>query len=48
MAEIHNRMPVILHKEDFATWLDRDIQESAPLLPLLVPFDASKMGAEPI
>ncbi len=48
MAEIHNRMPVILHEEDFGIWLDRDTQDPAPLLPLLVPFEASAMEAEPI
>lgn len=36
MATIHNRMPVILHKEDHAQWLAADTQDD--LEPLLVPY----------
>ena len=37
MAEIHNRMPVILEPDDFEVWLE---PESKPddLMPLLRPF----------
>jgi putative SOS response-associated peptidase YedK len=47
MAPIHNRMPVILSPEDYATWLN-----AAPttelLLPLLKPFSADQMEAYPV
>ncbi|MBB6675512.1 SOS response-associated peptidase [Cohnella nanjingensis] len=45
MADIHDRMPVILRPEDEARWLDRRIQDPAPLLPLLVPYPAGEMAA---
>jgi len=47
MADIHNRMPVILHPEDYATWLDRDNQNPAVIMPLMVPFEADAMEAVP-
>jgi putative SOS response-associated peptidase YedK len=36
VGKIHDRMPVILHKEDEATWLNPDIVEPERLLPLEV------------
>jgi putative SOS response-associated peptidase YedK len=43
-AEYHDRMPVILAKEDFDTWLDPGA-DPKELLALLTPFDAEKMAA---
>jgi putative SOS response-associated peptidase YedK len=43
VGEFHNRMPVILQKEDEETWLNPDISESAQLLPLLKSYPAEKM-----
>lgn len=43
MADIHNRMPVILRPEDESDWLGRDNNDVASLLKLLRPYDASKM-----
>jgi putative SOS response-associated peptidase YedK len=44
MADIHNRMPVILHEEDYDTWLaeteDREIIE-----PLLRPYEDNALEA---
>lgn len=37
MEPVHNRMPVILERDDWAMWLDRSIDNPADLLPLLVP-----------
>src|SRR4051794_30976416 len=37
MAPIHNRMPVVLDREDEGIWLDPDITEPERLLPLLRP-----------
>lgn len=42
----HNRMPAILRREDYATWLD-PATSHAELLSLLEPFDASRMTAVP-
>lgn len=36
MTAVHNRMPVILHKEDQAQWLAADTKED--LEPLLMPY----------
>jgi putative SOS response-associated peptidase YedK len=43
---IHNRMPVILHPDDYDRWLDPLNQEVAALQPLLTPFPAEAMRAE--
>ncbi|MEK3837362.1 SOS response-associated peptidase [Paenibacillus sp. FSL R7-0128] len=45
MADIHDRMPVILRSEDKADWLERDNDDVESLLKLLRPYDASKMRA---
>jgi putative SOS response-associated peptidase YedK len=36
-------MPVILHREDEAAWLNPDITEPEHLLPLLQPYPAEHM-----
>lgn len=43
MMEIHNRMPVILTKEDEKTWLDPANKDQSSLLQLLKPFDENQM-----
>ncbi|CAM4366194.1 SOS response-associated peptidase [Paenibacillus phoenicis] len=48
MAEIHNRMPVILQPEHEAEWLARDNTDTGSLLKLLQPYDAAKMRAYPV
>ncbi|MEC0094261.1 SOS response-associated peptidase [Paenibacillus macquariensis] len=45
MADIHDRMPVILHREDESDWLNRDHHDESTLLKLLRPFESSKMHA---
>ncbi|WP_044748965.1 SOS response-associated peptidase [Bacillus alveayuensis] len=45
MADIHNRMPVILRKEDEETWLNRSIEDNDLLHDLLKPFPADEMEA---
>ncbi|MBZ0304142.1 MAG: SOS response-associated peptidase [Anaerolineae bacterium] len=45
MASIHNRMPVILHREDYETWLAPDERKATDLEPLLKPFDVDQMAA---
>lgn len=48
VAEIHNRMPVILRPEDEASWLERSNQDANSLAQLMKPYDASKMRAYPV
>ena len=48
VGEIHNRMPVILHSEDYEMWLDPDFDEKEPLTTLLKPYPASEMEAYPV
>ena len=48
VEDIHNRMPVILHTEDYEMWLDPDFDEKEPLTTLLKPYPASEMEAYPV
>jgi len=48
MADIHDRMPVILRPEDEAEWLDRGNEDTRGLMTLLRPFAADKMRAYPV
>jgi putative SOS response-associated peptidase YedK len=48
VGPIHNRMPVILHPEDYALWLDPDFDEKEPLTTLLKPYPAEAMEAYPV
>ena len=45
-AEVHNRMPVILHADDYATWLTDDDPDE--LRGLLIPYPADQMAMEPV
>lgn len=45
MQSLHDRMPVILHPRDHATWLDTSPQTPEKLLPLIKPFPADAMSA---
>ncbi|MCH8146989.1 MAG: SOS response-associated peptidase [Planctomycetes bacterium] len=48
MADIHNRMPVILDPKDFAQWLDPSVQAADVLCPLLRSFPPGGMKAIPV
>jgi putative SOS response-associated peptidase YedK len=48
VSEIHHRMPVVLAPEDQGLWLDPDVRETDPLLPLLVPYPDDLMEAYPV
>lgn len=48
MAPIHNRMPVIIPREEYATWLDYKTTDAKKVLPLLAPYDEKKMRAYPV
>jgi putative SOS response-associated peptidase YedK len=45
MNEIHHRMPVILHPEDYGMWLDPDFDEKELLTSLLQPYPSDEMEA---
>ncbi|QGQ96141.1 SOS response-associated peptidase [Paenibacillus psychroresistens] len=47
MADIHDRMPVILRREDEQIWLDKQ-QKTEDLQALLRPFPTEKMIAYPV
>ncbi|MEK4060233.1 MULTISPECIES: SOS response-associated peptidase [unclassified Paenibacillus] len=48
MAEIHDRMPVILTSEAETAWLDRHNHDVPTLMKLLRPYDAEHMRAYPV
>ncbi|ASS76483.1 hypothetical protein CIG75_16970 [Tumebacillus algifaecis] len=48
VAPIHDRMPVILRREDEALWLDRDKHDAELLHSLLIPFPEDEMYAYPV
>ncbi|WP_429845606.1 SOS response-associated peptidase [Brevibacillus sp. FIR094] len=48
VADIHDRMPVILRQEDEGMWLDREKFDSNLLQSLLVPYDSDMMRAYPV
>lgn len=48
MVDIHNRMPMILHKENESEWLDRENKDVPSLLELLKLYEADKMRANPV
>ncbi|XOS94503.1 SOS response-associated peptidase [Brevibacillus laterosporus] len=48
MADIHDRMPVIIKREDESLWLNRDVQDGELLESLLLPFDEKQMKAYPV
>jgi putative SOS response-associated peptidase YedK len=43
VGRYHDRMPVILEKEDEEAWLNPDVVEPERVLPLLKPYPAGKM-----
>jgi putative SOS response-associated peptidase YedK len=45
---VHDRMPVILDPEDYDLWLDPHAQDRERIEPLLRPYDASQMTADPV
>ena len=42
-ADIHDRMPVILSDDNYDLWLDPELQDKEPLLPLLEPYPSDEM-----
>ncbi|MEL6814181.1 MAG: SOS response-associated peptidase [Cyanobacteria bacterium J06598_3] len=48
MAPIHNRMPVIIHPEDYDLWLDPYLQEGQHVQHLLRPYEPDAMHRYPV
>ena len=48
VAPIHNRMPVILPREAYDTWLDPETKDQSALAALLRPYPADAMTAYPV
>lgn len=48
MGPIHDRMPVILHPDEYELWLDEDVRKQDLRLELLKPYAASEMAAYPV
>ena len=48
VAPIHNRMPVILRRDDEQRWLDLSVRASEQILSLLAPLPSGLMEAYPV
>ena len=48
LANIHERMPVILRKEDFPLWLDPEFEGKEKLLGFLQPYPVGELIATAI
>lgn len=48
MSSIHDRMPVILERKDYEQWLAPGDQKAESLMPLMKPFDTSRMAAHAV
>lgn len=48
IANVHDRMPVILPREDYASWLNPAHTDPADVMPYLRPFPADEMTYYPV
>lgn len=48
ISHLHDRMPVILPRAGYDTWLDASIEDAEALEPLLGPYDPDALGFEPV
>jgi putative SOS response-associated peptidase YedK len=48
MAELHDRMPVIVDPADYAVWLDPEVTDPHVVEHILRPFPADRMEAYPV
>ena len=48
LATVHDRMPVILQREDYDRWLDPTNQDIDDLESLLVPYPSDEMNVEEV
>ena len=47
-ASVHDRMPVILDRDSYESWLDPGMQNVAAISELLKPYDARLMRCYPV
>ena len=45
--QVHDRMPVILRPEAEAAWLDPQLHDAGQVMPLVGPYPADLMAADP-
>ena len=45
---LHERMPAILHRDDYSLWLDPAVQDVEALQALLRPYPEGEMEARPV
>ncbi len=48
LRPIHDRMPVILARDDYRRWLDPALQQPEQIAPLLRPYPSERMEADPV
>ncbi len=48
LAPVHDRMPVIVHPEDYELWLDDDVRKQELLKDVLQPYPADEMTSYPV
>ena len=48
ISTVHDRMPVILHRDSYDLWLDPGMQNVAAISELLKPYDSRLMRSYPI
>jgi putative SOS response-associated peptidase YedK len=48
LADVHDRMPVILASEQLDRWLDPSMQDAVTAVALLTPFDSHRMRRYPV
>lgn len=48
VADMHDRMPVIVAPEDYEIWLDPDVTDFEAIRHILKPYDADQMRTYPV
>lgn len=48
VADMHNRMPVIVSPDKYEIWLDSDVTNFDAIKDILKPYDAEKMRRYPV
>src|SRR6266566_5571610 len=48
VADVHDRMPVMLRPEDYDLWLDLGITDAQRAVDCLKPFDSALMKKDPV
>ena len=48
LVDVHDRMPVILRRDNYDLWLDPGFKDVKALAEVLAPFDAAQMRSFPV